>query len=152
MTADGRDDTMDAMRTEIGESWNGFPCGAHALKILDAFEADPDARDLSVDTLAELAGCTVSEVLASVSVLSASRVEALDISSLFDDGDRIFRLSGTDVLKAMEDGWLAHPEDGHRVGAWEERTVPVVNPSKRLAAALLVLGDRPQGFPAGGPG
>lgn len=148
MTSDVSRDTIDAMRAEVEATWGEVRCGAVALRILDAFVADPDARDVGFMALAELVGSDLQQTVAAINVLSASSsVDGLDVGFLFEDGDNAYSLSKFDMAAAEKAGWILHPEDGRRVDDWEKRTYPVVNPSNRLKAALAAA--LPDSVPSG---
>lgn len=128
------------VREELAKRWADEPTIELCLAIIDFMERTPpnQLQMLTFRSLQHIANKTEvdSELLKAITVLSSSRVAALDIHAMLVDDDETEHEIAIEALnEARSTGTLIHPQTGYAVDDFETRVFPFYVPSANFLSA-----------------
>lgn len=127
-----RPETLEALRAYVADTWKGNPPGAAADRILARAAEWAHGGAFPLGRLGELAGCEsmADEVMGAAVILCQSPAAVFGSAAELIEGDTRIPLPRDAISKCLEQGWLAHPVTGERLGeGWEARVIPMVEPN-----------------------
>lgn len=128
--------SVERMKSDLMQSWPESSARALAIHLLESIARMPSSerKMLTYRSLANAAGCPISDsgLHAAIAILSAS--DALDPRAMFVDSDGEEYDLNDEEFRQARDGYFIHPHSGNPVTDYKDRIFVYFVPSARLEA------------------
>lgn len=126
------------IKAELTRDFRGTPIVDVCLRLVEFVEALPpgQAEMLTYRTFVRALGKNGvdDELVAAITLLTSSKLAALDMRGMFiDDNEEEYELSAYELIEAQESGEFIHPYTGESVINFEDKIIPFFTPSARFS-------------------